>query len=951
MLSGCWQSEDKIYEVEDYFVPVQGDLVTVSDTHGPLGLYSISDQNQYVPVYTEAETNSLEQTFRSFNVGFVPIDRMATYKEPHEDWQTNPTLSRSIFEDEETRLFIATLEHDEQTGQVVVASFVREDVLGICPMVLQKGKSLHEEFLQFASMREPAQSFTRKAGIAVLALNEVSQAKQQDELSCNEYKIEVHQSRDRARLIESVKKGDALRKAESEREAEAMLAEVDRAAEPYIARKKSEQASSPSSPVDISAQVTASPQALEDPQLDWIKGLIGSWRFTSSTGSDIVALIWPLEYPGRPSRYLAFAASTADGQCIYEIATMATPSIRNERDRRWGFTRAAEGTVHTESFLNVRFATNVVGANGRVSNDIPYPVRRACLERLKASGYFVYDLETRSFSYARDDFESTNALVRTAPTPALNTYLAHEERRYTQRRDDLRVLPDAQLRRLFTDPSLTYASIVPQRGPLCRFRAAYSFYRLQALGVRQVSAFRLDDDTVDVTLEYWRRDDAGWVSETLQYRDQGEVDWDQLNLKGYDLDPSETTCKAAQAALQYVAAAEAGRLVELGGAGATTYEKIDDITQTFIVDRSGVDEVASGKIDTGAGLHSRHYATRFFGRTNSFVKGDITREFDWEPASQSMQLFGYVKADSFEATATRDDLGLFNRVRFRYDAQMSERLGAPVFKSGPLIRSSETCLIWEEEYRKSKCVQQAPAGETLPVTYVTTSQTAATVLFKELSPDEETWTDGLPKSYCPGEPLCDVTFGDYFNAIYRDDAEAIRRLGRVYTSADADIAEDLIPDERWRTLLGVNRQQLSPVYLVINAYMHNYKDNPRACFKPGAVRMEFSDYIPGTETRTITGILLDSTSGIPLYAEYVINQEFEPVCEDICTADGPREMSSFMNQLFGSGNVALFERGLREINANYGCNSEVLKTFERNLIKLYYTKKNPSKPLIYRNTF
>lgn len=216
MLSGCWQSDDKIYGAEDYFVPAQGDLVTVSDAHGPLGLYAISDQNQYIPVYTEAETDSFEQTFRSFNIGFVPIDRMATYKEPHEDWRESRTFSRSIFEDEETRLFISTLEQDEQPGQLIFASFVRGDVLGICSTLLQQGKGLHDEFSQFASMREPEHAFTRKAGIAMLVFAEATEAKGHSGLQCDEYKIKAHPKDERAQLFEAARMGDVLRAARTE---------------------------------------------------------------------------------------------------------------------------------------------------------------------------------------------------------------------------------------------------------------------------------------------------------------------------------------------------------------------------------------------------------------------------------------------------------------------------------------------------------------------------------------------------------------------------------------------------------------------------------------------------------------------------------------------------------------------------------------------------------------
>ena len=102
-LAGCWQSEDRVYTAEDYFIPVQSEFVSISDDFGPLGIYEISSENQYRPVFREADPNSFEQKFRVLDIGLVPIDRMATYKEPLEDWQANRTFSNSIFEDGDTR--------------------------------------------------------------------------------------------------------------------------------------------------------------------------------------------------------------------------------------------------------------------------------------------------------------------------------------------------------------------------------------------------------------------------------------------------------------------------------------------------------------------------------------------------------------------------------------------------------------------------------------------------------------------------------------------------------------------------------------------------------------------------------------------------------------------------------------------------------------------------------
>ena len=244
-LAGCWQSEDRIYMAEDYFIPVKSELVSISDEFGPLGIYEINSENQYRPVFRDAEPNSFEQKFRVFNIGLVPIDRMATYKEPHEDWQANRNFSKSVFEDGDTTMFVSVAEQEGQAGQLLFASFVSNDVFGICSTLLQQGKGLHDEFSQFASMRASGHAFTRKAGIAMLVLAEATEAKGHSELECDEYKIKAHAKDERAQLFEAARAGDVLRTARTEELAAEARNEAVELAEARAARQASQNDAAP----------------------------------------------------------------------------------------------------------------------------------------------------------------------------------------------------------------------------------------------------------------------------------------------------------------------------------------------------------------------------------------------------------------------------------------------------------------------------------------------------------------------------------------------------------------------------------------------------------------------------------------------------------------------------------------------------------------------------------
>ncbi len=122
---------------------------------------------------------------------------------------------------------------------MLFASFVSNDVIGICSTLLQQGKGLHDEFSQFASMRAYEHAFTRKAGIAMLVLAEATEAKGRSELECDEYKIKAHAKDERAQLFEAARAGDVLRAVRTEELAAETRNDAAELAEARAARQAS----------------------------------------------------------------------------------------------------------------------------------------------------------------------------------------------------------------------------------------------------------------------------------------------------------------------------------------------------------------------------------------------------------------------------------------------------------------------------------------------------------------------------------------------------------------------------------------------------------------------------------------------------------------------------------------------------------------------------------------
>lgn len=207
-LAGCWESKGPIYDSSDFYHRERGELITISDQYGPLGLHFAGAGNRYLPVYTKAKQGTPEFPFRRFRIGMVPIDR-ALATDRSADWIADRKHSSALLKDGKAHLMIFVMEADEVEGQGFAFGYVEGNKLSICPEVLQNGSAFHDRFKTF--VRADGTTANKKRGVANLIFMSSGVARRQGELDCDHYKVATRSEEEFDEILQAIDRGDALR--------------------------------------------------------------------------------------------------------------------------------------------------------------------------------------------------------------------------------------------------------------------------------------------------------------------------------------------------------------------------------------------------------------------------------------------------------------------------------------------------------------------------------------------------------------------------------------------------------------------------------------------------------------------------------------------------------------------------------------------------------------------
>lgn len=210
LLPACWQAVETVYDREDFYLPVTADIVSISDKYGPLGIYKINSNNQYVPLYKEVDGLAFENDFRTANLSLVPIDRVLTVIGDTSRWAQKRIFSSEIFPDTERYLLITVASRDKSVGQGLTASYVEGDVFARCNGALHQGSPQYDTFIK-SHANSALNDRQRKIAVALAASQDIRLAHKNGGLKCQTYSIGTHQGAALVSLIQSIKAGDKKR--------------------------------------------------------------------------------------------------------------------------------------------------------------------------------------------------------------------------------------------------------------------------------------------------------------------------------------------------------------------------------------------------------------------------------------------------------------------------------------------------------------------------------------------------------------------------------------------------------------------------------------------------------------------------------------------------------------------------------------------------------------------
>lgn len=194
---------------------------------------------------------------------------------------------------------------------------------------------------------------------------------------------------------------------------------------------------------------------------------------------------------------------------------------------------------------------------------------------------------------------------------------------------------------------------------------------------------------------------------------------------------------------------------------------------------------------------------------------------------------------------------------------------------------------------------------------------------------------------CNGEPFCDLLGGVYFNAIYRNDEETVRRIDRQISE---EMANDAMHQElnQFTSIVTGEKQGIAEntAYLDMLAiyymgqYNSTFESSDRAsCMRPGARQITRKAEVPVVRFEDQFGNDQGATGGWEFGQVYVINKEFVPLCNTICGAGGTDGVN-FASNALNSTKLRILLGGVRAMPRLYKCDSPEVRQFEDNFIAL-----------------
>ncbi len=194
---------------------------------------------------------------------------------------------------------------------------------------------------------------------------------------------------------------------------------------------------------------------------------------------------------------------------------------------------------------------------------------------------------------------------------------------------------------------------------------------------------------------------------------------------------------------------------------------------------------------------------------------------------------------------------------------------------------------------------------------------------------------------CVDQPFCELTAGNFLNAIYRGDVALLVKAEQIHQQEFEASLPGLSHDQKmvvnFLQRLASHKHGVGLLVMTANKYMYHYPNWGQQCFEDGASARTFVETTDASMTINFDGSI-DSEPGQQRKVTYTTNPEFAEIRDLI----GPSYMGAprtSKDRLTLSYRQIL--QGLEQMQRNYPCDAPEVKQFEKNLV--HFTQRQLAK--------
>ncbi len=193
----------------------------------------------------------------------------------------------------------------------------------------------------------------------------------------------------------------------------------------------------------------------------------------------------------------------------------------------------------------------------------------------------------------------------------------------------------------------------------------------------------------------------------------------------------------------------------------------------------------------------------------------------------------------------------------------------------------------------------------------------------------------LPTLPTVSGPFSSLSGGDFLNALYHQDMEAIGTFDRYYRQRKINQRRDLMGGEHWSDPFldaAVNSTRMADTVLAM--YLFHYDAKYAACLKSDAVTFEVVTVVPDVVVENLLGVEVARFYGWTERNEFKINSRFTTAFRRVGTTKPESAMATVADFLLNKGGTDVRRElltGSKQLMNQFACDSDEIRRLENTL--------------------